>query len=135
MQARYQYGNLTIRRRKKGPDAWQFRWMENGKPKSMLIGTVEKLPTETDAQKAVEYLRIKINALNPQQQFHLSTVGALIDRFMKEYAPKWCRLNTQRNYRNLFKNHIRPRWAGTSFEMSRRWQLRTGWSHTLTPGR
>ena len=44
MQARYQYGNLTIRKRKKGPDVWQFRWTENGKPKSVLIGTLEKLP-------------------------------------------------------------------------------------------
>ena len=46
MQARYQYGNLTVRKRKKGPDVWQFRWMENGRPKSVLIGTVEKLPTQ-----------------------------------------------------------------------------------------
>ena len=29
MQARYQYGNLTLRKRKKGPNVWQFRWMEN----------------------------------------------------------------------------------------------------------
>ena len=46
MQARYQYGNLTVRKRKKGPNVWQFRWMENGRPKSVLIGTVEKLPTQ-----------------------------------------------------------------------------------------
>jgi integrase len=111
MQARYQYGRLDIRERKKGPNVWQFRWIENGKPKSMLIGTVEKLPTELDAQRAVEYLRIKINAANPQQQFHAITVGALIDRFMAEYVPKWCRPNTQRNYQNLFKNHVRPRWG------------------------
>ena len=44
MQARYQYGNLTVRKRKKGPDVWQFRWTENGRLKSVLIGTVEKLP-------------------------------------------------------------------------------------------
>ena len=111
MQARYQYGNLTIRRRKKGLDVWQFRWTENGKPKSMLIGTVEKLPTKDDAIRAVEYLRIKVNAANPQQQFHAVTVGALIDRFMVEYAPKRCRANTQKNYQSLFKNHIRPRWG------------------------
>ncbi len=111
MQARYQYGNLTVRKRKKRPAVWQFRWMEDGKPKSMLIGTVDKLPTESDAQKAVEYLRIKINSQNPQQQFHHATVGGLIDRFMNEYAPKWCRLNTQTNYRSLFKNHIRPHWG------------------------
>ena len=62
MQARYQYGNLTVRKRKKGPTVWQFRWAENGKRKSVLIGTVEKLPSKADAEKAVEYLRIKINS-------------------------------------------------------------------------
>ena len=76
----------------------------------MLIGTVEKLPTKDDAIRAAEHLRIKINAANAQQQFHVVSVGGLIDRFMAEYAPKRCRLNTQGNYRSLFKNHIRPRW-------------------------
>jgi len=112
MQARYQYGNLTIRKRKKGPDVWQFRWTENGKPKSVLIGTLEKYPAQADAERAVEHLRVKINAPNPQEQFHTATVGALIDRFMQDYAPKRCRENTQTNYRSLFKNHIRPRWGG-----------------------
>jgi len=111
MQARYQYGNLTVRRRKKGPSVWQFRWVENGKLKSVLIGTVEKYPAQADAEKAVQYLRIKINSENPQQRFHEVTVGTLIDRFMAEYAPKRCRENTQNNYRGLFNNHIRPRWG------------------------
>lgn len=93
------YGSLTIRRRKKGPDVWQFRYVdENGKRKPVLIGTVEKLPTMADAQRAVEHLRMRINAQNPQQQFHSITVGGLIDRFMKEYAPKYCRKPTQRVY-------------------------------------
>ena len=112
MQARYQYGNLTVRKRKKGPNVWQFRWMENGRLKSVLIGTVEKLPTEADAERAVEYLRVQINAQNPQAEFRSVTLGALIDRFMAEYVPKRCRKLTQSTYRSLFKNHIRPRWEG-----------------------
>jgi integrase len=91
MQARYQYGDLRIRKRNKGPDVWQFRFFENGKRKSVLIGTVEKLPTKADAERAVEHRRIQVNAQNPQQQFHEVTVGRLIDRFMAEYAPKRCR--------------------------------------------
>ena len=96
MQARYQYGDLRIRKRNKGPDVWQFRYFENGKRKSVLIGTVEKLPTKADAERAVEHRRIQVNAQNPQQQFHSVTVGALIDRFMEEYAPKRCRKLTRR---------------------------------------
>jgi integrase len=111
MQARYQYGNLTLRKPQKGPDVWQFRWMENGEPKSMLIGTVEKYPNQSDAERAVENLRIKINARNPQQRFHSVTVGALIDRFENEYVPKRCRKLTQKTYHSLFENHIRRKWG------------------------
>jgi integrase len=111
MQARYQYGDLRIRKRNKGPDVWQFRYFEKGKRKSVLIGTVEKLPTKADAERAAEHRRINVNAQNPQQQFHSVTVGALIDRFMEEYAPKRCRKLTQSTYRSLFKSHIRPRWG------------------------
>lgn len=111
MQTRYQYGSLRLRKRMKGPNVWEFRWLENGKPKSMLIGTIEKLPTKSDAQKAVEYLRMGINAENPQQHFHSVTVGGLIDRFMTEYATKHCRKLTRSTYRSMFKVHIRPRWG------------------------
>jgi integrase len=111
MAARYQYGNLRVRRRAKGPSVWEFRWIENGKPKSVLVGTVEKLPNKVDAEKAVEALRSQINASNPQSRFHNLTVGALIDRFMKEYSPKHHRKNTRNVYRGAFDQHVRPRWG------------------------
>ena len=116
MQARYQYGNLTLRKRKKGPDVWQFRWMENGKPKSVLIGTTKKYPTHTDAERAVEHLRIKINNQTPQSQFHAVTVGGLIDRFVQEELPNGRRFQTQSEYRTYFNRYIRPRWGGLLLE-------------------
>ena len=116
MQARYQYGNLTVRKRKKGPNVWQFRWMENGRPKSVLIGTVEKLPTQADAERSVQYLRIKINAENPQQQFHTVTVGALIDRYTFEEMADSVREDTAESYRGILKNWIRPNWEGQTLE-------------------
>jgi integrase len=114
MQARYQYGDLRIRKRNKGPDVWQFRYFENGKRKSVLVGTVEKLPTEADAQRAVEHRRIEINSQNAQKQFHSVTVGALIERFMEQHVPRHCRKLTASVYRSLFETHIRPKW-GTCF--------------------
>ena len=87
MQARYQYGDLRIRKRNKGPDVWQFRCFENGKRKSVLIGTVEKLPTKADAERAVEHRRIKVNAQIPQQQFHAVTMEALVERYKSEEMP------------------------------------------------
>jgi septal ring-binding cell division protein DamX len=77
MQARrYQYGDLRIRKRKKGPDAWQFRYFdENGNRKTVLIGTVEKYPHKADAERAVEHLRMKVNAKKPfQNQSHFKTL-------------------------------------------------------------
>jgi len=111
MQARYQYGDLRIRKRNRGPDVWQFRYFENGKRKSVLVGTVEKLPTEADAQRAVEHRRIEINSQNAQKQFHSVTVGALIERFMEQHVPKHCRKLTASVYRSLFETHIRPKWG------------------------
>jgi integrase len=111
MQGRYQYGNLRIRKRSKGPGVWQYRWMENGKQKSELVGTVEMLPTLGDAERAAEHLRVRVNSQNPQAGFHPVTVGALIDRFMAEYAPMRCRFLTRKVYRSLFETHIRPKWG------------------------
>jgi integrase len=111
MQAQYQYGSLRLRKRMRGPNVWEFRWLESGTPKSMLIGAVEKLPTRADAERAVEHLRIKINIENPQRQFHRVTVQGLADRFMGEYASKKCRRNTRMNYQGLYNNHIKPRWG------------------------
>jgi integrase len=116
MTARYQYGNLTIRKRKKGPDLWQFRWMENGKPKSVLIGTVEKYPTRADAQRAVEHLRITLNQHNLQSQFHSATVAGLIDRFIQEELPNGRRFQTQSEYRSYFNRYIRPQWGDLLLE-------------------
>ncbi len=111
MQARYQYGNLTLRKRKKGPDVWQFRWVENGRLKSMLVGSVNKLPTRTHAERAVEHLRIRINAENPQQQFHSVTVGAVIDRYLREEMPTRVRKDTAGTYCGILENWIRPKWG------------------------
>lgn len=108
MPARYQYGTLTKRSRSKGPDVWQWRWSENGFRKAALIGTVEQYPTLSDAERAVETLRMKINAQNPQQPV---SVAALADRFMEQYAPKRCRSKTRRNYASLLDCHIRPTWG------------------------
>lgn len=116
MQARYQFGNLTLRKRKKGPHVWQFRWMENGKPKSVLIGTIKKYPTEADAERAVEHLRIKINQQTPQAQFHAVTVGGLIDRFVQQELPNGRRFQTQSKYRTYFNRYIRPQWGDLLLE-------------------
>ena len=85
--------------------------MENGKIKSTLVGSVQKLRTKAAAERAVEHLRLEINARNPQQRFHSVSVGGLIDRFEKEELPKERRFQTQSGYRTYFKCYIRPQWG------------------------
>lgn len=111
MQARYQYGDLTLRKRKKGPAVWQYRYFEDGTRKSVLVGTVQKLRTRSDAERAIEYLRLKVNAQNPQSGFHRVTVGSLIDRYLSEEMPLRVRKDTSDSYRGIFKNWIRPKWG------------------------
>jgi integrase len=114
MQARtrYQYGELKKRKRKNGPDVWQFRYYkEDGKKKAMLIGTVERLPTKSDALKAIEHLRMQINAHLPQARLHRVTVGGLIDRFASEELPNARRFQTQAEYHTYFDSYIRPQWG------------------------
>jgi integrase len=76
-----------------------------------LIGTVKKYPTRADAERAVEHLRIKVNAQSPQHCFHSVTVGALIARYTAEEIPASVREDTAASYLGLLKNWIRPKWG------------------------
>lgn len=108
MQARYQYGTLTRRTRRRGPDVWQWRYSENGFRKAIVLGTVEQLPTRADAEREAEPFRVKVNAQNPEQPV---TVAALAARFEEQCIPKRCRRATQKLYGSILKNHILPRWG------------------------
>jgi len=111
MQARYQHGELKIRKRRKGPDVWQWRWYdENGRRKAVIVGTTAHLPTKAAAERAVEALRLKINSQLPQARLHPVTVNALLDRYLNEVAPREVRKQTQRSYRSYAK-HVRTHWG------------------------
>ncbi|HTQ96426.1 MAG TPA: site-specific integrase [Candidatus Acidoferrum sp.] len=110
MQTRYQYGTLTLRKRKAGPDVWQWRYMEAGRRKSVLIGTTERLPNKAAAIRALESRRVKLNADNPQTPFRTITVSALIDRYVAEELDR-VRHDTQVSYRSFLNKWIRPKWG------------------------
>ena len=110
MQTRYQYGTLTLRKRKAGTDVWQWRYMEGGRRKSVLIGTAERLPNKAAAMRAVESRRLKLNADNPQTPFRTVTVGALIDRYLAEELER-VRHDTQVSYKAFLNKWIRPKWG------------------------
>ena len=114
MQLRYQYGTLTLRKRKVGPDVWQWRYLEGGRRKAVLIGTTDRLPTRAAALRAVESHRLRLNADNPQTQFRAITLGALIDRYIAEELEQ-VRHYTEISYRAFLNKGIRPRWGDTIF--------------------
>jgi integrase len=65
--SRYQEGSIDRVSRAKGPDAWVYRWREPGLSgrrvqKKRVIGTVDRYATPAAARRAVENLRIEINA-------------------------------------------------------------------------
>jgi hypothetical protein len=59
MQTRYQYGTLTLRRRKTGPDVWQWRYVEDGTRKAVLIGTTDRFPGKTAALRGARVSSLK----------------------------------------------------------------------------
>lgn len=64
--ARYQNGSLTIEKRNAGPPVWVFRWREPTSQGSInrkrVIGSRTQYPTKREAMKAVQGLRLDINA-------------------------------------------------------------------------
>ena len=93
--------------------------MENGKLKSVLIGTIERLPTMADAERAVGHLRMKVNAQVAQAQFHPVTVGALVDRYTVDEMPVSVREDTASAYRGILRNWIKPEWGTQTLQSVR----------------
>jgi len=111
-RARYQFGCLQRKRRKKGPDMWVLRFRQiqsDGSKKlhSINVGTSEKYTTEAEAWKAAEALRFSINPDNVHQ--YAVTIGALLDRYIAEDLPE--RHSTARLYKAWLNRYVRPKWG------------------------
>jgi hypothetical protein len=82
-RTRFQQGSVQREQRKKGPDAWVFRWYEGDgsgkrKRKYCVVGTVEQYPTESAAQAAAAALRLDINIEVPKISSKPVSVANLI---------------------------------------------------------
>lgn len=110
MQSRYQFGTLTLRKRRRGPDVWQWRYVEGGRRQSVLIGTTDRFSTKADALRAVEGYRLKINQNNSQINFRAVTLGTVLDRYIAEELGQ-VRHDTQVSYRTFLNRWIRPKWG------------------------
>jgi integrase len=107
---RYQYGSLQMKSRSKGPDVWELRFYdESGNRKTVTVGDIEKYPTKTSAQKAIQGLLLKINSDSPSTALHVTTFGAVVDRFTQDEMPD--HHSTRVSYKSLLKNYIKPKWG------------------------
>jgi hypothetical protein len=85
-RTRYQFGSVTLKKRAKGADVWEFRYYETQadntrKRKATFVGTTNQYKNKSDARVAVEALLLKLNeenhsiiwVLSPSAQFATDT--------------------------------------------------------------
>jgi integrase len=116
---RYQEGSIERAARRKGPDVWIYRWRElrpDGRrvQKKRVIGTLDRHPTLAAARRAVEGLRIAINA--EQEKIGKVTVREAWEHFQAHELrdPDVDRSPTTIDlYLINFRAHIIPRWGDT----------------------
>lgn len=92
----YQAGSVSLSPRKLGPDVWIFRYSEDGRQKSEIIGTVEQYLTKAAAQKKA--LK-RISEINDRKAGVL--VSGLCDRFNRELSE--VRSKTAKTYEGFVK--------------------------------
>lgn len=120
MRARYQKGSLKRIKRKSGYLVWIFRWREtdaDGKrrPKKIVVGPVGELPTESDARRALQALRINVNLDLSEQARPPRNFKTLVDHYrLKELVyqnDERKAYSTKKGYESYLKNWIVPRWG------------------------
>jgi integrase len=113
-RAYYQFGSLTLKKRAKSADVWEFRYYEDATTggrarKALFVGTTDQYKTEAQARKAVEALLLKLNAEKPMHHLGTVTFGGLCDRYIAEELPE--RYSTRKSYLSNINLHIKPRWG------------------------
>lgn len=115
----YQHGCLKTEGRKDGPDVWVFRWREAGPNGSrirrkVIVGSTAALKSRAAAQKAVDGLRLEVNAEAPIVRSRGITVGELIAHYEQtELADSGRRKSpaTRKVYRQFLHSYIKPVWG------------------------
>jgi hypothetical protein len=103
---RYQKGCLYREKRKAGPDVWVFRFRDGDANRKEQLGTVEQLPTRSDAMKACEFLRSRINMDTRVPR----TFGELVTHYQRHELPRKTPY-TQEVYEGYLRTWILPKWS------------------------
>jgi len=117
-RARFQHGSLTSEYRKDGPPVWVYRWREigpNGEStrRKKNVGPKSQFGSRTAALRAVEALKLDINAEVTSTSWTKMTVGQLIEHYrqteLSESSSKTMR--TKQVYEHQLLHVISPRWG------------------------
>jgi integrase len=119
---RYQHGSLTIEKRKAGPHVWVYRWRENGPngtrtKRKVIVGSTDEFKTKAAARRAVDGLRLEVNAEAPIIRMRNLTVGELVAHYKEtELSPERNRKSpsTRKVYTEFLKRYILPEWSHRS---------------------
>ncbi len=108
---RVQFGWVSLKARKRGPDVWVLRYRENlsngvTTRRSAIIGSVQEFPNESQARKAALSWLFSMNAETSSGT--PVSFGAVIRRYLAEEIPE--RISTASRYRCWLKNHVEPKW-------------------------
>jgi integrase len=118
-RTRYQQGSVQREKRRKGPDAWVYRWYEVGsdganKYRKVIVGNVVTLPTEAVALKAAHALRIDANQKHLPTESGPNTIAELVAHYrLKELTGEGNTrkaFSTRAAYECYLDNWILPRW-------------------------
>lgn len=113
---RYQHGSLTIEQRTNGPGVWVYRWrsaVHGGGTvrRKKIIGTVDEYRTKSAAQRAVDGLRLDINAAATVMRT-THTVAELISHYKEvELAAVRHTVRVQQVYKHNLDDLILPVWG------------------------
>ncbi len=113
---RYQAGSLTTEKRNNGPDVWVYRWREavdksRTVQRKRIIGTKKEYPTATAARKAVEALRLDINAESVSAS--PLTIREVAEHYKEKELGEGCgkTAKTRETYTQHIDSYIIPRWG------------------------
>src|ERR1700682_4002788 len=114
---RVQFGWLDLKKRRNGPEVWVLRYREtladgSKRVPSLIVGSIEKYPTESRARTASMSLLLSINQEKPEGV--PVPFGAVIERYLAQELPE--RNSTASRYRSWLKNYRKPKWAECSLD-------------------
>lgn len=118
----YQHGSLTTEKRKSGPDVWVYRWREVGPNgtrtrRKVIVGSKDVYKSRAAAQRAVDGLRLEVNAEAPIVKMRSITVGELVSHYKEaELTAERNRKSpsTRKVYSEFLKLYILPKWGELS---------------------